>query len=228
MHLSKKEISLTVLCFIIITLMMIAPSGLFAKGGHSASSDYDTDTTATKTYNKSPVVSKEPVNSAKFDAKNYDFGISVGMWTGGTVTIEDLDVDKDPGLLFRGFADAYLIPKFAVGCFFNYSSVDASYESYSASGDIYEFGISMKPRFFISPVVAIKPGLNLGYRKGQLEGQDSITGLGINLSVELQYMMDADYILFFEGGFLSQPTGGNADVSVTWAPIIYFSAGLCF
>ncbi len=233
MSMMNQAKSLFVSSLTIIALIILVPAGSSAKGGHAGSSDYSTDTTTTKSSDakssgKKTTVSKEPVNTADFDAKNYDFGLSVGMWMGGTVTIEDFDVDKDAGLLFRGFADAYLLPKFAVGCFFNYSSVEASYGNYSASGDIYEFGVSLKPRFVVSAVTAVKPGLNLGYRKGQLEGQDSITGLGINLSIELQYIMNNDYIVFFEGGFLSQPTGGNADVSVTWAPIPYFAIGLCF
>lgn len=152
---------------------------------------------------------------------------------GGTIDIEGIEVDKDPGLLFRAFADSYVVPKFAVGCFFNYSSVTLSYGTESVDGDFYEFGIAMKPRFFLSPVVAVKPGLNIGYRKGSIEsyspGMDTETdGLGVNMSVEFQYLMDNDYILLFEGGFLTQPTGGNDDASVTWAPIPYFSIGLCF
>lgn len=233
MSIIEKTKSLIISSLTLAVLMALVPAGLYARGGHSGSSDYNTDTnttkfSSTKSSDKNSKVSKGSTDTSSFDSKNYDLGLAVGMWMGGTVTIEDLDVDKDTGLLFRGFADAYLLPKFAVGCFFNYSSVEASYYDYSASGDIYEFGVALKPRFAVSPVVAIKPGLNIGYRKGQLEGYESINGLGINLSVELQYMMNTDYIVFFEGGFLSQPTGGNADASVTWAPIPYFAVGLCF
>ncbi len=171
----------------------------------------------------------DDASASSFESKSYDVGLLVGAWLPGTIDIEGVSADKDMSLLFRVFADAYLIPKFAVGCYFNYSSASIESEGYEAiDGSFTEFGITLKPRFFISPQMAVKPGLNIGYRKTSVEGLDDIDGMGLNLSVELQYMMSNNYIVFFEGGFLSQPTGGNDVVSVTWAPIIYVAAGICF
>ncbi len=185
---------------------------------------------------KGGVKAEETYSGGGFEAKQYDIGLVLGLWLPGTIAVEDIDLDKSAGPLIRVFADAYLMPKFAVGGYFNYSTATLEYTplSLEADADFYEFGISLKPRFLVSPVVAVKPGLNIGYRKSTREnlgGETAETdsdGLGLNLSVEVQYLADSDYIVFFEGGFLSQPTGGNADASVTWAPIIYLAAGICF
>lgn len=175
------------------------------------------------------VESEDRTASNSFESKGYDIGIEVGAWLPGSIDIEGVTADKDMSLLFRVFADAYLMPKFAVGCYFNYSSASVESGGYDpVDASFTEFGIAMKPRFFLSPEVAVKPGLNIGYRKTSVEGLDDIDGMGLNLSVEFQYMMSNNYIIFFEGGFLTQPTGGNDVVSVTWAPIIYVAAGICF
>jgi len=175
------------------------------------------------------------VSSSTFESRGYDLGLVLGFWMPGTISADDyvsgdgVDLDKSAGPLFRAFADAYVVPKFAVGCFFNYSSMTLSYGSIEADASFYEFGIAMKPRFVVSPVVAIKPGLNIGYRSGTIEGYSGDSdGLALNLSLEVQYLIDGDYILFFEGGFLTQPVGGTTDYEVTWAPIIYLAGGICF
>jgi len=216
MSLSEFKIRFTVSLLTVLTILLLLTSAGFAQKG--------------------VVKSVEPASGSGFEAKEYDIGIVLGLWLPGTIAVEDIDLDKSAGPLVRVFADAYLMPKFAVGGYFNYSTATLEYSALSleADADFYEFGIALKPRFLVSPVVAIKPGLNIGYRKSTREnlgGETAETdadGLGLNLSVEVQYLVDSDYIIFFEGGFLSQPTGGNADADVTWAPIIYLAAGICF
>lgn len=81
---------------------------------------------------------------------------------------------------------------------------------------MYEFGV-YKTVVFLSPTVAFKPGLNVGYRSltsSDLNGDAD--GLGVNLSLELQ----------FDAGFLCQPAGGNADQDITRAHIIYGAGGI--
>lgn len=204
--------SLKLKCFIslvsIFTVVMLVPGVLYAAKG---------------TAKKAEVV-EETSEASSFESKGYDIALEVGLWLPGTIDVEGYDTDKDGSLLFRAFADAYIMPKFGVGCYFNYSS--ASVEDVDAT--FTEFGISLKPRFFMSPAVAVKPGLNIGYRKTSVEGYDSADGLGLNLSVELQYLMDNDYIVFGDFGFLTQPTGGNDLADITWGPIFYIAAGICF
>ncbi len=167
-----------------------------------------------------------------FEEKNFDIGIGAGMWFPGTIDIEGTDVDKTGGLLARVFADAYLMPKFAVGAYLNYSSSELEYGGEDVDFTMYEFGVALKPRFLLSPSIALKPGLNIGYRYTEVDItapiDTSADGLGLNLSVELQFLLDGGYIFFIEGGFLSQPAGGTDDVDVTWAPIMYLAGGIVF
>lgn len=177
------------------------------------------------------------LNSASYaaDSKNlqsreYDIGIAAGLWLPGTVWIGDDELDKDAGPLLRVFADMYVAPKFAVGAYGNYSSVSLSSEFVDVDGSFWELGVSFKPKFMVSPDMAVKPGLNIGYRESSLDIDDfdTIDGLGVNLSVELQFALEGGYILFIDGGFLSQPVGGNDVYDVQWAPIVYLSAGIAF
>lgn len=172
-----------------------------------------------------------------FEEKEFDIGAAAGVWLPGTISIEDLDLDKSAGLLVRVFGDAYLMPKFAVGAYFNYSTATLEKNSIEVDATFWELGIALKPRFVLSPTVALKPGLNVGYRnsnRDRVAGFDdpdddlSADGLGLNLSVELQILLEGGYIFFVEGGFLSQPAGGTDDVDVTWAPIMYLAGGVAF
>jgi hypothetical protein len=160
--------------------------------------------------------------SADLEAKTFELGASAGYWFSGNVIIEGVDVDKDGAFLLRLFADSYLMPRIAFGGYFNFSP-------YSQSGidiTMFEFGATIKPRFIVAPDFAIKPGLNIGYRftTSDLEVAE-ISALGINLSVEIQKSLPG-VIIFGEIGFLSQPSGGNSTVEVTFAPIFYVSAGI--
>jgi len=171
-----------------------------------------------------------------FENREYDIGICGGIWFPGTIDIEDVEVDKENGFLLRAIGDMYISPKFAVGGYFNYSMFSVSKYDYEADANFYELGFAFKPRLILSPEMALKPGLNIGYRKSTRDRLDvepsgvetDADGLGINLSIELQYLLDGGYIFFVDGGFLSQPAGGNDDADVTWAPILYLCAGIVF
>ena len=41
---------------------------------------------------------------------------------------------------------------------------------------VFEFGCAIKPRFFVSEDIAIKPGLNIGYRTTSSEEEDKEWG----------------------------------------------------
>ncbi len=172
--------------------------------------------------------SSSSAEAAGFENRERDIGISAGMWLEGDVYvggIVDDYVTKDAGFLVRAFYDAYVAPKFAAGVYFNYSSVTIE----DVDGSITEFGGALKYRFLATPTVAIKPGLNIGYRK--LSADESTLdgdGMGANLSVEIQIQLSGDMIFFIEPGFLAQPAGGNEDFDITWAPIVYINAGICF
>lgn len=169
-----------------------------------------------------------------FTGKEYEIGLEGGVWLPGTIDIEDANVDKSAGPLIRVFADMYVAPKFLVGGYLNYSTATVEYAGYEADADFFELGIAFKPRFLLSPTTALKPGLNIGYRQSKrdrldVESPDVETdadGLAVNLSVELQFKLTGGYVFFIDGGFLTQPSGGNDDADVTWGPILYLCAGI--
>ena len=70
--------------------------------------------------------------------------------------------------------------------------------------------------------------LGVGYRSvSSDEFDDSIQGLALNCLIELtKPMVTRDLIFSF--GFISQPTGGNEDITVTWAPIFHLGVGISF
>ncbi len=166
-----------------------------------------------------------------FDNPTYDLGASIGLWASGDIYFgwPDDYYEKDGSFLFRAFIDGYLMPKFATGVYINLSKVTIS--DFDEEGSMFEIGVSMKPRFMISPEAAVKPGLNIGYRTTDADSDIAESeGLGINLSVELQYqppsLKENGLYIFLDTGFFSQPAGGNEDQDITFGPIFYIAAGV--
>jgi hypothetical protein len=204
-----------------------------------------------------------------FRSKTYDAGISAGICGGGSLSMDftDYDVNKKTGFLIKGYYDAFLIPQFACGVYFSYflAPANMSYTrstyidniingqhvpvltelnySYDFHNQAVEIGGSIKPRFFIGSRWAIKPGLNMGYRRVYLNESDLdaagllqgfkdknkkavADGMGINLSMEVQYHYTQDLTLFCETGFLTQPFGGTLNVTtLQFGPLLYFTVG---
>ena len=185
---------------------------------------YNMDDIARITKEGPPAGTRSSMAAGSIEGRTFDVGFTAGFWFSGNIVIQGVDVDKDGAFMLRAFADSYLMPKLAVGGFFNFSP-------YSQSGidiTMFEFGASIKPKFIVAPDFAIKPGLNIGYRFTTSDFSPAeISALGINLSVEFQKSMSG-VLLIGELGFLSQPSGGNSDVDVTFAPIFYVSAGVGF
>ncbi|MCX8124848.1 MAG: hypothetical protein N3F66_11910 [Spirochaetes bacterium] len=171
-----------------------------------------------------------------------DIGLFGGVLlpSSGTVSIDtdawSIDCDTAMGFVIKGYFDQFLAPMFGVGVYGQYTSTAISPENtdLEVDADMYEFGITFKPKFVISPTAAIKPGLEIGYRKFSRESfapGDTDTdgdGLALNMSAEIQFMLDKGYTLGLIFGFIAQPTGGTKDSDVAWAPIWYVSAGIVF
>ena len=165
-------------------------------------------------------------SSSAFSADDtMDIGISGNFWLSGTINVEGYDADKSAGLLFRGFVDSFVAEKLTMGAYLNLAP---TVEVEDESGSMYEIGGALKYRAMVGEM-PLKIGINIGYRKLDSDAMnDEIEGLGINLSAELQFNMDGNFVPFIEAGFLSQPSGGNEDVEVTWSPIVYLGGGVAF
>lgn len=96
-----------------------------------------------------------------------------------------------------------------------------SYETISMA----EIGLVLKGRFNISEEIQIKPGAYVGYRS---YGSGAGDGLGVNASVQMQYVLNR-MKPFIEVGFLTQAVGGNKSVeSITFGPVFQTSIGFAF
>ena len=173
--------------------------------------------------------------------KNVEYGLSAGYLFGGNINISDAPnkFEKTGSFMIKGFIDSYLIPKLAAGLYLQYSysgleEIENDRLKNKHNASIIEIGGSLKPRFILNPKWAIKPGLNIGYRKFFFDFNadcglelDNAHGMALNAAVEIQYVYSSSYIIFSEIGFLTQPYGGKEEITnLDFGPIFYINAGI--
>ncbi len=177
-------------------------------------------------------ITRHSAYAAHFGKRELDMAVSGGVWLEGKVKAEgtiDKNLIKETDFLLRTFIDFYITRKVAAGVYSHYSPVSFSSGNINSEGSLTEIGGAFKLRFPALPGLAVKPGLNIGYRKinsdnPELRGE----ALGISLGVEIQYKLQSKHILFIEPGFMFQPSGGNNNLEYTHGPIGYLNAGICF
>ena len=175
---------------------------------------------------------QEPSISGSQISRELDLGISAGFWFGGQVYLEEADVsiDQDMAPLFRVILDSYLMETLSIGIYGNLAFVNFPILDVNVDATMFEFGGAIKPRFSPDPSVAIKPGVQLGYR---LYSSDLLTsdieGLGLNISLEIQVFLEGlELIPYLDMGILAQPLGGNEFSNITFDPIPYLTGGVVF
>jgi hypothetical protein len=174
--------------------------------------------------------------------KSFDFGLSAGMVMPGGIYIgiADHQVVNGASPFFKAHVDAYLIDKLAMGLYFSYLKITLDHwkgstatipDAYSGVTGL-EIGCAIKPCFWLSDKVALKPALEIGYRRMSLDfitdaDEASVNGmaLGGNLAVKFRA---GPVSPFLDGGIISQPVGGNDYTSVSFAPIFAVSGGIEF
>jgi hypothetical protein len=161
--------------------------------------------------------------------RSRDFGISVGyIFEGSAYFAEDDEYSAHTGgPMLRLFYDKFVAEQFAVGLYSHTVPTDFPRYTTETGALLAELGFAFKARFFPGEKLAVKPGLNVGYRY-YFADDDYVAGdaLGLNVSLELQYDMGASYLPYIETGFLSQPWGGNEYTDITYSPIMYVQVGL--
>ncbi len=177
------------------------------------------------------VCSISPGQTTNIMSRTGDFSITGAVWLSGDVYLKyyDVDITKNTGFLLRAFYDYYVVEKLSVGLYGNLAPT--SWEGGDQTATIYEIGFSIKPRFPVADgAVAIKPGLNVGYRtiSSDFEQASKVNAMGLNASVEIQFSPSGVILPYMEIGFLAQPVGGNKYTDVTFPPIFYFGAGVSF
>ncbi len=181
-----------------------------------------------------PAISQKAKTKSGLMTRTGDFGLTVGLWLGGEVSLGDFHPifwpDKEASVLIKFFYDTYVIEQLGVGVYMHFSPLFV--EESEDVIHMYEFGGSIKPRFPIADGAAvIKPGVGIGYRvysSPENPHMDEINSMGLNVSVEVQFDAKSTIVPYFEIGFLSQPVGGNINTDVTFPPFIYFGVGIAF
>lgn len=187
-------------------------------------------------------LSLNPAVSTELEEKSYEMGIAAGVLLPGDVyvSLHGGNVDRNANMMIRGFIDSYVVPKLALGAYVNFGTLnlkedidigfwgqDEEYRIEKTGVTILELGGAIKHRFILSPNIAIKPALNIGYRRFFGETDFSTwNALGINGNCEFQYRIGSNLLAYFETGFLSQPSGGNVDTDITFDPTFYLLFGV--
>jgi hypothetical protein len=167
----------------------------------------------------------EPSSSGP--STSYAFSGAVGYVAPGTVTAESVDLDTDSGYLVQGAADYYVAPRFGVGLYIQYQSVGI--KDVSGTASVFGIGPTFKARFPVGERFTIRPSLSIGYQSGSWsEATKSTSGLGVGFQVEGAMPMANTTNGLVQLGFSTQPSGGNSDVDLTWAPIFYAAVGIEF
>ncbi len=148
-------------------------------------------------------------------------------WVSGSIYIHELDTDieKESNVMLKLFYDKRSRAGGVDLGFYLLYAPSVTIKEYDGGGDLVEFGLSFKTDFDLQDGMLARPGLNLGYRTLNSSQIETIRGLGVNLSVQVM-KPKVSSTPFFEVGFLSQPSGGNTDSDVTFAPILYIGGGI--
>lgn len=177
-----------------------------------------------------PVAAAGADGASTLLTSTYGISGSLGLVLPGTISVSaggTAEFDTDTGLLLQGAADYYVVPKLAVGLYLAYQRVGVKNTSETAS--VVGVGPTIKARFGIGEKLALRPSLSIGYQHGSWTGTaPTTTGLGIGLQLEGAFPLGAGVNGLVQLGFSTQPTGGNADIDLTWGPIFYLAVGAEF
>lgn len=157
-----------------------------------------------------------------------EFGFSAGLLAAGEVYIANFDqfFDLESGISLFGVYDFFTRDKFAVGT--NANVAFPSREFLGETLNFYEPAMVLKAKFSPTATASYKPGFNLGYRLITSDDLDTIQGLGLNLTNELQFQVSENFTPFIDLGFITQPDGGNDVFNATFSPLVVLHAGIAF
>jgi hypothetical protein len=136
------------------------------------------------------------------------------------------DYDQDSAFMFKTSFDADLEPFFSLGAYARYAPFRIP--ELGAEGTTLEFGMGVRSKVALGEVIVFRPGVELGYRSYRERGEfdESLSGVALNVSLEIDFTGDRAWAPFGEVGILSHPRGGDGGPHFTYGPIFYALAGL--
>lgn len=158
--------------------------------------------------------------------QSWNWNFKGGIMLPGTVTIEGFgDADTELGWIVNTAFDALVAEKFSMGGYLFYSGITEAESGESYGANVLSIGGALRGRFKLQGGIQLRPGIVLAYQSTTGDAFDDLTGLNIGLSFDVVFPLKGFNAIVGELGFMTQPSGGNEDVNVTWAPIFYITVG---
>lgn len=161
--------------------------------------------------------------------RTYSLGASAGVLFPGTLTIEDFDFDTGAGFQGRIAADFFLGNRLSMGPYLQYASTSATV--FGTDYDVTMLGIGGTIMGHFGNVSGghFRAGIALGYQMSDIDapGGEDVTGFGVGPILEYAHPVGGASI-FGHLSFITQPSGGNTNVDVTWGPIFTLAIGAEF
>jgi len=141
----------------------------------------------------------------------------------------------DPPNRYSGLGSAVLLrvsPLFEIGEHFiggPYVSTIPSVEifRFDVSPTLFELGFQIGPRFEIAGAHELRAMAQIGYRQWITSDEFiSSNGLATNLNITFEFNKENALSPKVEIGFLTQPTGGNDEVFISFSPYWYVGGGI--
>ena len=162
---------------------------------------------------------------AQAQNQSWNWNFKGGIILPGTVTVEGYDADTELGWIVNTVFDAMVAEKLSMGGYFFYSGLTEAESGESNGANIMSIGGTLKARFPLRGGTQLRPGVIFAYQITTGDAFDDVNGLNVGFTFEAAFPLKDRNAIVAEIGFTSQPSGGNSDVNVTWAPIFYLAVG---
>jgi hypothetical protein len=165
---------------------------------------------------------------AQAQKQSWNWNLKGGIMLPGTVSVEGFDADTELGWIVNTAFDAMVAEKLSMGGYFFYSGITEAESGESLGANVMSIGGTLKGRFALRGGTQLRPGVIFAYQITTGDAFDDINGLNVGFTFEAAFPLKDFNAIVAEIGFTSQPSGGNEDVNVTWAPIFYLTVGYEF
>ncbi len=173
------------------------------------------------------LLAASPASAQAPAERSFSLGASAGVLFPGTVTIEDVDWDTGTGFQGRIAADFFLGNRLSMGPYLQFASTSLTELDYGVS--MLGIGGTIMGHFGNVSGGHFRAGVALGYQMSDIDapGGEDVTGFGVGPILEYAHPVGGASV-FGHLSFITQPSGGNTDVDVTWGPIFTLAIGAEF
>lgn len=166
--------------------------------------------------------------TAQTPDRSWALSAAAGVAFPGTITVESTDLDTKTGFDLRAAADFFVVPKLSLGVYVQRTSTSLEDRDYDVA--VTGLGGTIVGHFGAANQGHLRAGLGIAYQIDtvDLPGARDAKGLGLSPFIGYVQPLQGGASIFGQLGFITQPTGGNSDVDVTWGPIFTLQLGAEF